>query len=231
MRRGFLDIYPDGTPPARPPYLVPHEFSSALKPSVRFRFQTRKKTLSPGSLCVAKSSSKVLGIWRRWPYLWILSRLLLVTMPDWAQKLTAVLGMTLVYALGSAVYLAFLNPKGELVQYRTRIIAYGSGFMMVFMCSVFFPTELLEVRRIWLGVFVAIMLGILIWGAAVGGRTRINTLAGVKGSGKSQTPIISTTPIPSKRPWRMWQKMGIIWLVTNLIPLWILEMFHRARLP
>src|SRR6202021_3412383 len=38
-------------------------------------------------------------------FLWILSRLLLVTMPDGAQKLTAVLGRTLVYALGSAVYL------------------------------------------------------------------------------------------------------------------------------
>jgi len=152
-------------------------------------------------------------------------------MPDWAQKLIASLGMTVVYALGSVFYLAFLNPKGELVQYRVRMIGYGSGFMMVFMCSLFFNTGLRQAWRSWLAVFIAVTIGILVWGAAAGGRNRAETFAEAQTTGGTQDPRVSAGPRSPKRPWRTWQKIGVVWIVMNLIPLWILGMIHRARTP
>ena len=153
-------------------------------------------------------------------------------MADWIEKLIAVLGVTLVYALGSIFYLAFLNPKGELVQYRSRLIGYGTGFMLVFGSSVFFNTELRQVWQIWLGVFVTGAIGIVVWGVASGGRKQVGNITMGDKTDESHRSLASPPPTSSvRRPWRTWQKVGVIWLVMNSIPLWVLEMFHRARTP
>ncbi len=72
----------------------------------------------------------------------------------------------LVYGLLSTFYLAFLNPRGQVVKYRTKMILYGTGFIVVFGYSVEFNQQLRVAWQAWFWVFLIVAIGILAWGGA-----------------------------------------------------------------
>ena len=132
--------------------------------------------------------------------------------------------LALVYGILSAFYLAFLNPRGQVVKYRKKMILYGTGFMVVFGYSMVFNQQLRVAWQAWFWVFVIVAIGILVWG--------IITEAGQRQvSPRPTVPSGTVGQSPSRRQWKTWQEIGLMWLIVNLIALWVQDLFRRGRLP